>query len=520
MANQKNRAVIYARFSCHQQTEQSIEGQIDVCTKFANDNGIKIVDKYIDRAMTGTNDKRPAFQKMLKDSAKHSFDFVLVYKLDRFARNRYDSAVNKAMLKRNGVCLISATENISDKPEGIILEGMLESFAEYYSAELSQKVKRGQAESLKKKQFMGGLVPYGYKIVNKKYAIINPEAVIVKNIFNQYNAGVGIKSIASDLNKKGIKTHLNKIFTISSIVNILKNIIYTGTFVYNGIEYEDYLPAIIDKTTFQTAQTVLNANKHKTLKGDSDVHYYLSGKLYCGDCGKLLLGESGTGHMGKTYYYYKCNGKKKGHACKNSAYQKDLLEQKVMEIIAKEVYGSDMLQKLIDGIVKISEEFYAGNSNLEYYKTQMENLEKQKTSILNAIKSGIFDLSMNNEFARINSEMAELQTKIENENLSKQFVLNKETVTAWFEQFRPDVEAKKISATLIDALIKRIDILNEHITITFNNSELSCQKSLDFPMGSNEMSLVVRSNEHSNLYINRLFFVIKTNLNCYLPIKK
>jgi DNA invertase Pin-like site-specific DNA recombinase len=159
------KAVIYARYSSEKQTEQSIEGQLRVCQEFAERYDYQIVDTYIDRATTGRNDDREAFQRMLKDSAKGHFQFVIVYKLDRFARNRYDSAINKAVLKKNGVKVLSACEQITDTPEGIILEAMLEGYAEYYSAELSQKVKRGVRENRIKGHFTGGFVLYGYEIV-------------------------------------------------------------------------------------------------------------------------------------------------------------------------------------------------------------------------------------------------------------------------------------------------------------------------------------------------------------------
>lgn len=147
------KAVIYARFSSHSQTEQSIEGQLRECYDFAKRSDITIVGEYIDRALTGTSDKRPQFLKMIEDSKKKNFEYVLVYQLDRFARNRYDSANYKAKLKKNGVRVLSAKENITDDASGILVEGMLESMAEYYSAELSQKVKRGIKESLIKGQF-------------------------------------------------------------------------------------------------------------------------------------------------------------------------------------------------------------------------------------------------------------------------------------------------------------------------------------------------------------------------------
>ena len=124
--------VIYARYSSHSQTEQSIEGQLHTCYEYARNNGYLVVGEYIDRAQSGTTDSRAEFQRMIADSDKHTFEGVLVYQLDRFARNRYDSAINKAKLKKNGVRVISARENISDDASGILVEGVLESMAEYY----------------------------------------------------------------------------------------------------------------------------------------------------------------------------------------------------------------------------------------------------------------------------------------------------------------------------------------------------------------------------------------------------
>lgn len=163
----KKRVVIYARFSSHSQTEQSIEGQLRECYEYAKRQGLLVVAEYIDRALTGTTDKRPEFLRMIDDSKKKTFDYVLVYQLDRFARNRYDSANYKAKLKKNGVRVLSAKENITEDASGILIEGVLESMAEYYSAELSQKVKRGIRESYEKGYFIGGygLILYDDKIL-------------------------------------------------------------------------------------------------------------------------------------------------------------------------------------------------------------------------------------------------------------------------------------------------------------------------------------------------------------------
>ena len=140
-------AVIYARYSSDNQREESIEGQLRECKDFAEKQGMNVIQSYIDRACSAKTDNRPAFQEMIRDSSKRGFEVVIVWKLDRFSRNRYDSARYKAALRKNGVKVISATEKISEGSEGIILESVLEGFAEYYSADLSEKVTRGMTEN-------------------------------------------------------------------------------------------------------------------------------------------------------------------------------------------------------------------------------------------------------------------------------------------------------------------------------------------------------------------------------------
>ena len=154
-------AVIYARFSSSGQREESITGQLRDCNRYAEEHGFEIINEYIDEAKTGTTDNRPSFQKMIRDSENKHFKAVIVWKLDRFARNRYDSAIYRSKLKKNGVKIYSAMENISDSAEGIIMEGLMESMAEYYSANLSENVKRGNRESALQLKTIGKKV-FGY----------------------------------------------------------------------------------------------------------------------------------------------------------------------------------------------------------------------------------------------------------------------------------------------------------------------------------------------------------------------
>lgn len=156
--------IIYARYSSDNQREESIDGQIRECKAFADKNDIRIIDTYIDRALSAKTDNRPSFQQMIKDRSKGLFDVIIVWKLDRFARNRYDSAHYKNILKKNSVKVISVTEAISSGAEGILLESMLEGYAEYYSAELAEKINRGLTENALKCKYNGGSVALGYVI--------------------------------------------------------------------------------------------------------------------------------------------------------------------------------------------------------------------------------------------------------------------------------------------------------------------------------------------------------------------
>ena len=160
--SQAQPCVIYARYSSHAQRDVSIEQQVADCEAYAKMNNLRVVKVYADRALSGTSDKRPEFQKMLRDAERGRWSYVLCWKVDRFARNRYDSATYKFRLKRYGVRVIYAKESIPDGPEGILLESVLEGSAEYYSANLSQNIKRGMRYNALACKVNNGSMPFGY----------------------------------------------------------------------------------------------------------------------------------------------------------------------------------------------------------------------------------------------------------------------------------------------------------------------------------------------------------------------
>ena len=331
-ADQK--AVAYARYSCHNQTEQSIEGQLRDIHEFAKRENITIVNEYIDRAISGTKDDRPAFQRMLKDAARHQFTLVLVWKLDRFSRDRYASAVHKNYLKKYGVKVVSVMENISDNPEGVILESVLEGMAEYYSKDLSEKVKRGQRETVLKGCFPGGHVPYGY-VLRDSHLVADPAtAPVVKEVFERYSKGERSADILSDFEKRGILFNKGRPFHFSTISSITSNPTYTGSFHYNGIVVDGCAEPIVSRALFDAAVARRNLNRQAPAAGRKPgVRFLLLGKIFCGECGTNMAGDSGRGNGGN-YHYYSCRHKKNHKQCKSRSYRKDEIEYAVCKVIS------------------------------------------------------------------------------------------------------------------------------------------------------------------------------------------
>jgi site-specific DNA recombinase len=328
----ENTAIIYARYSSSNQREESIEAQVRACQDYAQRNGLKVIDVYADSAKTGTNTEREQFQRMIADSAKGNFRYVIVHKLDRFSRDRYDSITFKRKLKINGVTLRSVLENLDGSPESQILESLLEGMAAYYSQNLSRECLKGQLENGHKCLHNGGIPPLGYDWdkQTKKYVINEEEAEVVRFIFSQYAKGIGYSAIIAELNSMGRLSKRGNIFGKNSLHDLLKNSKYTGIYTFNlrlekdvtgtrnpqfkpkdeWISVEGGMPVIVDKETFDKVQSRLAFNKKSAGHFKTKRVYLLSGLLKCGECGSSMWGKSHTdGRHGLEYLSYECCGK-------------------------------------------------------------------------------------------------------------------------------------------------------------------------------------------------------------------
>ena len=329
-----NRLVAYYRYSGGSgQTEQSIEGQRRDCENYAKLHGLTILHEYIDRHISGKTDDRAAFQQMMNDGDKGAFDMVICWKTDRFARNRYDSAVYKKRLRDNGIEILYAAESNVEGAEGIIIEGLMEALAEYYSAELAEKMRRGMRESALKGQAINRCRSLGLTTdENKKYVIDEKTAPTVRFIFEHYAAGESSTSIVDQLNAKGLRTSQGNLFNKCSIPRIIQNEMYRGVYTskaYN-VRIEGAIPAIIDDDLWKRAQAMMKTNRQLKAKYEPKAEYLLSGKLFCAKCGCTMKGVSGhSGGNDEVYRYYACSNPQ----CRKRNIPKDDLEGKVIRSI-------------------------------------------------------------------------------------------------------------------------------------------------------------------------------------------
>lgn len=473
-------AVIYARYSSDRQTEQSIEGQLRDCREYAQRNDIAIVGTYIDRATTGTNDNREQFQKMLKDSDKKSFDYVLVYKLDRFSRNKYEMAIHRKHLKDNGIKILSAKENIPETPEGVLLESLLEGMNQYYSEELSQKTKRGLRETRIKGNYMGGPINYGYSVVHEtlgeqtvaKVAVNEDEAPVLLHIFEAYAAGNRIPDIVRELDDKGIKNRGNP-FTVNSIYFMLQQEKYTGVYTIHGETFTHIYPAIIPKELYQIVRKRVDANK--TGKHVIGIDYILMGKCFCGYCGRQLRSAAGTTTDGTILRYYRCPYSKKDPNCHNQSVRKEALESIVTEALTKEIAKPENIALITDKVFELYCAKFTGDSDLRRYERELAATDRAITNILKAIEEGIFTPSTKQRLTELEAKKARIEQAITIESAREKNMLTKENIERYI------TDAIKLSAKqMVELLVERIDVFTDKICIKLKYSDSPIEPLTDF----------------------------------------
>lgn len=424
--------------------------------------------REIDRALSAKTDNRPEFQRMIKESAGRAFEMVLVWKLDRFARNRYDSAHYKSVLRRNGVKVVSATESISEGAEGILLESMLEGMAEYYSAELSEKVIRGLTENALKCKYNGGTLPVGYVIDENQFFQIDPlTAPAVLAAFQQYASGVNMRQIADEMNLKGVRTKAGGKMSINSVTSMLHNRKYIGEFRYRDIVQPDGIPAIVPKDLFDRVQERMAANKKAPAKHKAEDEYLLTTKLFCGKCRCYMAGESGTGRNG-THRYYKCVSVKHHRGCDKKSVRKEWIENLAIELTRKVIFDDELIELLAKRALDV---LNAESSVLPLLHKQYADTQKAIDNLIHAIEQGILTPSTKDRLEALEQEKSRLSVQIMREEMARP-TLTQDQVLFWFHRLRK-LDMKKLDhrRRLIDTFINAIYLYEDHLEFVFNYKE-------------------------------------------------
>ena len=467
------RVVIYARYSSSSQREASIEEQIKVCTEYAERNKYTVIKTYSDSAMTGTNDKRPALQRLLKECSSGMFDMILVYSIDRFGRDIRQSLDNADKIeKENGILLVSATESFTDDPSGRLHRNIMMAIAQYYSDELSVKIKRGMDYNGENCLCTGGNIALGFKVNQFGQFEVDPNtAPIVETVFEMYANGKTVTEITKHLNSLGYKTSRGVPFNKNSLHTMLKNKRYIGVYTYKGKEVPGGMPRIISDELFNKVAEIMEKNRKAPARSKAKVEYLLTTKLFCGRCKEMMTGFSATGKQGKKYNYYICNGRK-AKRCEKDMVRKDYIENLVLNRCRKLLSAPN--------IEKISKEVSAmceaerDTSNLRYLQKRLAESERKRDNALNAVLETDIPRLRENIYEKI------AQLESEQENIKKE--ISKETMpfpsltapkikfflTALKKGSMTDEKYKKM---LIKIFVNKIFLYDDRITITFHSGD-------------------------------------------------
>lgn len=481
-------AVIYARFSSHGQNEQTIDGQIRICREYAEKLGYNVVNVYADKARSGTNDHRQDFQRMIKDAASETFQYIIVYMLDRFARNRRDSVLYKEMLKEKyNIKVLSATQQISDDEGGEFYEMFLEWNDEKYSKRLSKRIHLGLDTCVENGTYTGAKLIYGYKLVDTelkgkkgtihKVAVDEEQAKVVQYIFEQYAKGRKKQEIANSLNAKGI-TYQGKRYTKRTFENWLLNRKYTGKCYIGGRLCENTYPQIIDEITFEKVQKRLALNRHYAAANKPLERYLLTGKAYCGYCGSLMTADVGTGRHGEKHYYYVCHKKRKNQ-CNKKRENRYPLEKFVTTKVQEFLMQPENAQRVAVDTINYYEQ-RTGDDGLKSIDARIANINREVETMTNAFihaQSELLQLTIEKKMREQEILLADLQQQKAQIMHERGQRLTVDKILDFITNLvQGDPNDKEYQRLLIDNLVSRIYIFDDDVVPIFN---ISVDKSLE-----------------------------------------
>lgn len=482
-------AYAYARYSSTGQREESITAQLDAMQDYCKRQGINLSRTFVDEAESARFDDRPSFQNMFSTIRINPPDFVLVHKLDRFSRDRYDAAVYRRKLKDHGVRLVSVLEPMDDSPESVILESVLEGMAEYYSKNLAREVMKGMRQTAQSGLWCGGKPPLGYVVDSAQKLAIEPSgAAVVRRIYELFLQGYGYKSIAIKLNEEGYKTAQGGPWYKSSINTILNNERYTGLYIYNQrasasadgsrnghkhkpveeqIRIENAFPAIIDRETWNQVKAKMDARKRGPQPRRSEKgQYLLTGLLYCGECGGSIVG---SGYRSPGQYFYACT-KRSTKACSNPTVSKNWIEDHVLRELKEKVFSDAAINTMVPLILnEIQKRTAGGSDELTAVTKKITEAQTKINRLLDMIEDGSTDPDLKDRLAARRAEINNLRQR---ENQIKQRAeqhFTEAMVIRFLEDFRSNLESEDpgLKRKTLETFVQRIEVFSTWVEIKF-----------------------------------------------------
>lgn len=458
-ANIGTNAVIYARFSSHNQREESIEQQVAECESYAKLNHLTVIDVYSDSAKTGKTDKRVQYQRLQRDAKKGKFQYIIAYKSNRIARNMFLALSFESEMEKYGVKVVYVKEEFGNNAAGRFALRTMMNVNQFYSENMAEDIKRGMNDNAEA-GLSNGPLPYGYKRgENGKPVIDEGKADIVREIFKRAAAGTPIVHIANDLNMRGIKTKSGKPWGKNSFHSILNNERYTGVYLYSNVRVEGGMPQIVSKELFLKVQEHLKTKKNPQGRHTENGEYLLTGKLKCGHCNSFMMGMSGTGKSGKLHYYYSCQEARK-HNCAKKNVRRDYIELEVAIAIRDYILQNSVMTWIADCVMKYQKE-NNNDTEIEMLQAQLSETKKSIENIMSAIEQGIFTNKTKQRLLDLEAEEKTLSNQLLLLKASKVSV-SREQVMAWLNTFRTgNVESKSYQKLLFSSFLKVVYLYDD-----------------------------------------------------------
>lgn len=469
-ANETMTGVIYARYSSHAQKDASIEQQVAECTAYAKDHHIRIVDSYEDRAISGRTDKRPSFQRMMKDAEKGKFQCVVAWKSNRMGRNMVQAMVNEARLQEAGVKCRYVEEDFDDSAAGRFALRSMMNVNQFYSENMAEDIKRGMLDNAKQCKLTNGHVPFGYrKSADLHYELDPPKDAIVREIFQRAAAAEPLIDIARDLNERGIKTSTGREWNRGSF-HLLENERYTGVYIYDDIRVEGGIPRIVSDELFWRVQEVLKVKRNPRNRGRhraTGEDYLLTGKLFCGYCKSPMSGVSGTSKTGELHHYYICQKRRREHTCNKANVRRDMIETAVARAIQSYALQPEILEWIADKTVAHFEKKLE-EAQVSILEEQLAGTKKSIANILKAIEAGVFTPTTKDRLLALEKEQADLEHKIIAAR-AEVIDIDRETIIEGLGMFRDgNPEDKKYQAALFDTFLLAVYVYDDKLKIVFS----------------------------------------------------